>query len=165
MPESMTAIFTPLPVYPPAPAGLVVLVQVAWACIDGGSRILAVLGADGCNLFNIGSGGESLNGVGVAAHRNTAHRVVGGVEDFGAGLVAYLLPLLGDLVSDALDLSATVDGGLYSGEYAGGLGLFEGALALESNEGANGAVGFFHAVAEDLLLEEVGVFGSVGGGA
>ncbi|CNJ12117.1 Uncharacterised protein [Mycobacterium tuberculosis] len=29
MPESMTAIFTPLPVYPPAPAGLVVPVQVA----------------------------------------------------------------------------------------------------------------------------------------
>ena len=89
---------------------------------------------------------------------------MGGVEDLRAGLAADLLCLALHLGGDGLHLRAGVDGCLHAGAYACGLGLFKGALTLESDEGGDGAAGVLHAFAE-YLLDGVGVFRGVGGGA
>ena len=89
---------------------------------------------------------------------------MGGVEDLRAGLAADLLCLALHLGSDGLHLRAAVDGCLRASEYACGLGLFKGALTLEADEGGDGAAGVLHAFAE-YLLDGVGVFCGVGGGA
>ena len=135
------------------------------ACVNGGARILAVLGQDGRDLLYVGAAGECPNGLCVTAHRHAAYCVVGGVEDLRAGLAADLLCLALHLGGDGLHLRAGVDGCLRAGAYACGLGLFKGALTLEADEGGHGAAGVLHAVTDDLLLDCVGVFGGLGGAA
>ena len=134
------------------------------ACVDGGARVLAVLGQDGRDFLYVGAVGECLDGLGVTAYCHAAYCVVGGVEDLRAGLVADLLCLALHLGGDGLHLRAGVDGCLHAGAYACGLGLFKGALTLEADEGGDGAAGVLHAFAE-YLLDGVGVFRGVGGGA
>ena len=134
------------------------------ACVNGGARVLAVLGQDGRDFLHVGAVGERLDGLGVTAHCHATYCVVGGVENLGAGLVADLLCLALHLGGDGLHLRALVDGCLRAGAYACGLGLFKGALTFESDEGGDGAAGALHAFAE-YLLGGVGVFRGVGGGA
>ena len=134
------------------------------ACVNGGARVLAVLGQDGRDLLHVGAVGECLDGLGVTAYCHAAYCVVGGVEDLRAGLAADLLCLALHLGGDGLHLRAGIDGCLHAGAYACGLGLFKGALTLESDEGGDGAAGVLHAFAE-YLLDGVGVFRGVGGGA
>ena len=133
-------------------------------CVNGGARVLAVLGEDGRDFLYVGAVSECLDGFGVTAYCYAAYCVVGGVEDLRAGLVADLLCLALHLGCDGLHLCAAVDGCLHAGEYACGLGLFEGALTLEADEGGDGAAGVLHAVAE-YLLDDVGVLCGVGGAA
>ena len=133
-------------------------------CVNGGARVLAVLGQDGRDFLHVGAVGERLDGLGVTAHCHATYCVVGGVENLGAGLVADLLCLALHLGGDGLHLRALVDGCLRAGAYACGLGLFKGALTFESDEGGDGAAGALHAFAE-YLLGGVGVFRGVGGGA
>ena len=135
------------------------------ACVNGGARVLAVLGQDGRDFLHVGAVGERLDGLGVTAHCHATYCVVGGVENLGAGLVADLLCLALHLGGDGLHLRAGVDGCLRTGAYACGLGLFKGALTLEADEGGHGAAGVLHAVTDDLLLDCVGVFGGLGGAA
>ena len=134
------------------------------ACVNGGARVLAVLGQDGRDLLYVGAVGECLDGLGVTAHCHAAYCVVGGVEDLRAGLAADLLCLALHLGGDGLHLCTLVDGCLRASAYACGLGLFKGALTLEADEGGDGAAGVLHAFAE-YLLDGVGVFCGVGGGA
>ena len=134
------------------------------ACVNGGTRVLAVLGQDGRDFLYVGAVGECLDGLCVTAHCHAAYCVVGGVEDLRAGLAADLLCLALHLGGDGLHLRAGVDGCLRAGAYACGLGLFKGALTLEADEGGDGAAGVLHAFAE-YLLDGVGVFRGVGGGA
>ena len=135
------------------------------ACVNGGARVLAVLGQDGRDFLYVGAVGECLDGLGVTAYCHAAYCVVGGVEDLRAGLAADLLCLALHLGGDGLHLRAGVDGCLRAGAYACGLGLFKGALTLEADEGGDGAAGVLHAVTDDLLLDCIGVFGGLGGGA
>ena len=134
------------------------------ACVNCGTRVLAVLGQDGRDFLHVGAVSECLDGFGVTAYCYAAYCVVGGVEDLCAGLAADLLCLVLHLGGDGLHLCAAVDGCLHTGEYACGLGLFEGAFALESHKGGDGAAGVLHAVAE-YLLDDVGVFGGMGSAA
>ena len=74
------------------------------ACVNGGARVLAVLGQDGRDLLYVGAVGECLDGICVTAHCHAAYCVVGGVEDLRAGLAADLLCLALHLGGDCLHL-------------------------------------------------------------
>ena len=74
------------------------------ACVNGGARVLAVLGQDGRDLLYVGAVGECLDGLCVTAHCHAAYCVVGGVEDLRAGLAADLLCLALHLGGDCLHL-------------------------------------------------------------
>ena len=74
------------------------------ACVNGGARVLAVLGQDGRDLLYVGAVGECPNGLCVTAHCHAAYCVVGGVEDLRAGLAADLLCLALHLGGDCLHL-------------------------------------------------------------
>ena len=116
--------------------------------VDLAAGVHALLRDNRRDALHVGAVCEGTNLGRITHDGRAAHGVVGGVHELRSRSRRYRLSLRLHLGGDGLHLRLTVDGRLLTGQDGGGLGLLEGALALELHVDGNGSLGLLQARAD-----------------
>ena len=116
--------------------------------VDLAAGVHALLRDNRRDALHVGAVCEGTNLGRITHDGRAAHGVVGGVHELRSRSRRYRLSLRLHLGGDGLHLRLTVDGRLLTGQDGGGLGLLEGALALELHVDGNGSLGLLQARAQ-----------------